>query len=113
MIDYRLRAERIVREAQDPEVAVVLLDVVLGHGSNPDPAAELLPAITEARAVAAKDGREIIFVASVCGTTGDLQVLARQEEALSGAGVLLTESNAAAVRLAARVVQLHEGGGSR
>ena len=39
MIDYRLRNERIVKEAEDPETAVILLDVVLGYGSNADPAA--------------------------------------------------------------------------
>ena len=37
MIDHRLRNERIVREAGDPEMAVILLDVVLGFGSHPDP----------------------------------------------------------------------------
>ena len=43
MIDYRLRNERIVKEAEDPETAVILLDVVLGYGSNADPARELVP----------------------------------------------------------------------
>ncbi len=38
MIDPRLRSERIVREACDPETAVILLDCVLGYGSNADPA---------------------------------------------------------------------------
>jgi FdrA protein len=110
MIDYQLRTERIVREAQDPEVAVVLLDVVLGHGSNLDPSAELVPAIDEARAVADESGREIVFVASVCGTAGDPQGLAHQEEALRGSGVLLAESNAAAAGLAADIVQRQTGG---
>ena len=41
MIDYSLRNRRILEEAADPETAVILLDVVLGYGSNPDPAAEL------------------------------------------------------------------------
>jgi len=110
MIDYRLRAERIVTEARDPEVAVVLLDVVLGYGSNPDPAAELVPAIGEARAAASEGGREIVFVAAVCGTAGDPQGLARQEDALRGAGVILAESNADAVRLAADIVERQTGG---
>jgi len=37
MIDFDLRARRIVREAEDPETAVLLLDVVLGYGVHPDP----------------------------------------------------------------------------
>ena len=45
MIDPSLRTERLRREAADPEVGVVLLDVVLGYGAHPDPAAELAPAI--------------------------------------------------------------------
>jgi len=101
MIDFRLRNERMIKEAADPETAVILLDVVLGYGSNPDPAGELLPAIRQARAVAAEAGRELAFVASVCGTQSDPQNLALQEAALRQAGVLLTDSNAQAARLAA------------
>ena len=41
MIDHRLRNERLLQEAADPEVAVILFDVVLGYGAHPDPAAEL------------------------------------------------------------------------
>ena len=37
MIDYTLRNKKIVEEAADPEVAVILLDVVLGYGSNMNP----------------------------------------------------------------------------
>lgn len=111
MIDYRLRAERMVKEAADPEVAVILFDVVLGYGSNPDPSAELTPAIAEARAAAG--GREVILIASVCGTPGDPQGLERQEAALRDAGVILAESNAAAVRLAAEAVSVSDGGASR
>ncbi|HYI88067.1 MAG TPA: acyl-CoA synthetase FdrA, partial [Burkholderiales bacterium] len=35
MIDHRLRNERLLEEAADPTVAVILLDVVLGYGSHP------------------------------------------------------------------------------
>ena len=52
MIDFRLRNERIIQEAQDPETAVILLDIVLGYGSHMDPAGELLPAIREAQKIA-------------------------------------------------------------
>ena len=52
MIDQSLRLERLAAEAADPAVAVILLDVVLGHGAHPDPAAELGPAIAAVRAAA-------------------------------------------------------------
>ena len=49
MIDPRLRIERLAEEAADPEVAVILFDVVLGYGAHADPAAELGPAHPEAQ----------------------------------------------------------------
>ena len=103
MIDLTLRKERILQEAADPEVAVILFDVVLGYGAHPDPAPELATALEQARALAAAAGRQLAFVGSVCGTAGDPQDLARQEAALKRAGVLLAESNAQAVRLAAAI----------
>jgi len=109
MIDFRLRNERILQEAADPETAVILLDIVLGYGSHPDPAGELLPAIHQAGQTARQAGREIIFVSSVCGTRGDPQNLERQETLLRESGVLLAESNAQATRLAAMIVK-HAGG---
>jgi succinyl-CoA synthetase alpha subunit len=104
MIDFRLRNERILQEARDPETAVILLDIVLGYGSNMDPAGELVPAIQQAQKIASKSKRNVIFVGSVCGTDSDPQNLSRQEAMLSEAGVILTDSNAQAARLAAEIV---------
>ena len=101
MIDFRLRNEHIAAAAADPTTAVILLDVVLGYGAHPDPAGALVPAIDDARG--RSGGRAVAFVASVCGTAGDPQNLARQEAALSAAGVILAPSNAEAARLAARL----------
>lgn len=105
MIDQRLRLERLAREAADPEVAVVLLDVVLGYGAHPDPAAELAPAVKRAAEKAAADGRAVAFVASVCGTAGDPQGLESTERQLADTGVLLADSNARAVRLAMSIIE--------
>jgi len=104
MIDHRLRNERIVQEAADPETAVILLDVVLGYGAHPDPAGEMRAALTRAREMARKGGREIALVGQVCGTEADPQNLNRQSAALAGMGMLLANSNAQAVRLAARIM---------
>jgi FdrA protein len=104
MIDFRLRNERILLEAADREVAVILLDVVLGFGAHHDPAAELVPVIEKAQAAARRKGRNVAFVGFVCGTELDPQGLERQEEALRAAGMILAESNAQAVRLAASIV---------
>src|SRR5205823_10945925 len=73
MIDMSLRAERILVEAKDPQVAVLLLDIVLGYGAHPDPVGALAPAIRQAKAIAEKDGRTLSVVASICGTYRDPQ----------------------------------------
>jgi succinyl-CoA synthetase alpha subunit len=101
MIDLRLRNDRILSEAEDPEAAVILLDVVLGHGAHPDPGPEIAVAIGEARRRAAG---EIAFVASVCGTEADPQVRSLQQAALRDAGVLVADSNAEAVLRAASIL---------
>lgn len=101
MIDPRLRNETIEATAADPTVAVILLDVVLGTGANPDPAGVLVASIENAQATARAAGRRIAVVASVCGTDGDPQGLGTQESRLSAAGVILASSNARAARIAA------------
>ncbi|MEO6208334.1 MAG: acyl-CoA synthetase FdrA [Candidatus Limnocylindrales bacterium] len=103
MIDPRLRNEKIEATAADPTVAVILLDVVLGTGANPDPAGVLVPAIEAAQATATREGRRLVVVASVCGTDGDPQGLAAQERTLADAGVVLAPSNARAARIAASI----------
>ena len=97
MIDGTVRREWIVREAGDPSVAVILLDVVLGYGAHPDPAGEIASAIAAARA-------SVAVVASVCGTEQDPQRRSRQEAILQNAGAVVMPSNAQAARLATRLV---------
>jgi len=104
MINNDLRIRRLVQEAADPEVAVILLDVVLGYGAHPDPAGELGPAIRQAREHAANEERELTVVASVTGTEGDPQGLGRQVQALEEAGAIVCSCNAATARLAGFVV---------
>ena len=103
MIDGSLRAQWLVRQGESVTAGggvVVLLDVVLGHGAHPDPAAELVPAIERARAAAAGAGGGLAVVVSLCGTAGDPQGLHRQASALQAAGASVHLSNADAVRTA-------------
>ncbi len=104
MIDNDLRIRRLLQEARDPETAVILLDVVLGYGAHPDPAAELGPAVEEACRQAEQEGYRPAFLASVTGTEKDPQGLRRTVAGLQRAGVSVCESNAAAARLAAMIV---------
>lgn len=110
MIDPRLRNEHIVAAGDDPSVGILLLDVVLGYGSNADPAGAMAPAIREAMARAAAAGRHLVVVGSVVGTDEDPQGLERQERALEQAGVALEASNARAARLAAAIVDAARSG---
>jgi FdrA protein len=81
MIDNDLRLRRLRQEASDPQVALILLDVVLGEGAHPDPAAELAPAIAQAR-----EQQDVAFAILLIGTDEDPQELERQRQALETAG---------------------------
>jgi FdrA protein len=104
MLDPRLRQERILREAEDPSVAAILLDVVIGYGSHSDPAGALAESIRIAKTRAAAQGRYLAVVAHVCGTEQDFQNLRRSEQTLRDTGVLVLPTNAQAARVAASIV---------
>jgi FdrA protein len=72
---------------------VILVDLVLGYGSHPDPAGVLV-----------KQEIKKTFVASVTGTEADPQVRSRQVARLREAGVLVAPSNAHAAEWAASLV---------
>ncbi len=104
MIDNDLRIRRMLQEARDPQVAVILLDVVIGYGAHPDPASELGRAAEDAIELARREGRELLVVASVTGTEGDPQCLSRTSLTLTQNGVIVCDSNSAAARLTAKLV---------
>ena len=87
MMDNDLRIRRMRQEAADPQTGVILLDVVLGEGSHPDPAAELAPAISSLRGSSRAQ-----FVILLVGTEADPQGLASQEERLTAAGGVVFRS---------------------
>jgi FdrA protein len=99
MIDQSLRIAQLAAHAADPAVAVLLLDVVLGHGAHPDPAAELGPAIAAARA---RGGAAVVV--SLIGARSDPQGLDRQAGVLQAAGAHVFGSNAAATRFGCDLV---------
>jgi FdrA protein len=104
MIDPTLRLQYLSRAAEDPETAVILLDIVLGFCAHPNPAAVYAPAITQARAKGAAAGRALPVIVSLCGTEGDPQRLSRQRAILEAAGAFVYESNVAAALAAALFV---------
>jgi FdrA protein len=95
MIDPTLRLEAIDALARSGEPAVLLLDVVLGYGADPDPAGALVPALT-----AARSKTSLPVVVALVGTEGDPQGWSRQADALAAAGAAVFASNSAATRYA-------------
>ncbi|GAA4506023.1 FdrA family protein [Nonomuraea ferruginea] len=86
MIDPTLRLEAL---GKVPPGGVVLMDVVLGHAADPDPAARLAPAIAALPAA---------VVVALIGTEADPQDLLRQAAAFRDAGAVVFTSNAQAAR---------------
>ena len=97
MIEPAMRSGALAETLGDASVAVVVLDVVLGTGSHPDPAGPV------ARALDAAPPDRPPVVASVCGTELDPQDYEAQRRALERAGVFVADSNADSVEAAVRI----------
>lgn len=100
MIDPQARIELLREVGADPTVAVIILDVVLGHGAHPDPASELAP---ECARITADSGP--VVVVYVLGTDADPQHLGRQRAAFVEAGCLVTATAARAPLAAAALAR--------
>ena len=98
MIDPEARVELMRAQASDSTVAAVLLDVVIGDGAHPDPAAVLAPVAAEIAASGAA------VVAYVLGTGQDPQGFEQQRAALREAGCVVADTNARAALAAAALV---------
>jgi FdrA protein len=95
MIDAEARADLLRQAGDDPITAVLLFDVVLGHGAHPDPAGVLAPVVE------AITGPSVVV--HVLGTDADPQGLEGQRRVLADAGCLVARSGARAALLAAAV----------
>ena len=96
MIDATLRKKRLLQEGEDPDVAIILLDFILGAISSRDPAGDLLDAIRGVQNAARHRGDHLCIAASVCGTDLDAQGREEQMRALGDAGVRVFPSSAQA-----------------
>ena len=105
MIEPSARSERIVKEAEDGEMAVLMLDFVLGYGCNPDPVGETMPKLNKTQEAFKAAGKHLCVVASVCGTENDPQDLIASQKELEENGVIVMPTNAQASRLAALIMK--------
>ena len=99
MMDNTLRLRRLRQEAADPEVGLIVLDLILGEGAHADPASELAPVIGEV----IRDHTVDVAVL-VVGTEDDPQDLAGQREQLELAGARLFDNTVDLVAAIARSV---------
>ena len=101
MIEPALRDAEVARALAGPNVAVVLVDCVLGYGAHPDPAGSLADAVKHAASLAgclptgAGSGPACV-IASVTGTDRDPQGYREQRRKLEESGVLVADDNAQA-----------------
>lgn len=109
MIDPSYRAEKIIESYCNPEVAVILCDVVIGYGSHRNPAGAVIDAIEKAKKLT---DNHVTVVASVCGTKNDPQNLSKQEALLKGAGVFVFPSNQYAAEVAGEIARRSSEGGN-
>ena len=105
MIDPSTRAERLLKETSDSEVAVFLLDFVLGYCSHEDPAGAILESLKMAKKMAEDRGGFLSILASLTGTDGDIQNVNEQKNKLESIGCVVMPSNYQASMLAIRIIQ--------
>jgi FdrA protein len=106
LIDPRLRNDQIVAEAARGDVALFLVDIILGYGAHADPAGALRPALERAREAAARAGGRPHVLASITGTEDDPQSYDAQRAKLEGAGVVVAESSSVAAQAAGCLARL-------
>lgn len=101
MMDAQMRKDKLIELAENiRQPLVVLMDVVLGYGSDADPAgglAEGIRIVKERRKLA---GMETAFVIHMLGTARDPQNLEEQIRKLEEAGAYVYEGNVKAVEAA-------------
>ncbi len=97
MIDPAARQEILRDQAFGPDIAAVLLDVVIGSGSHADPAGAIAGTCADIVAGGAA------VVCYVLGARADPQGLDRQRATLAEAGAVVADSGAQAARVAAAI----------
>jgi FdrA protein len=99
MIDPGSRIELLHDVTTEPDVGVVLLDVVLGYGAHADPASQLAPACAE---VVASGPSVVVYV---LGTDADPQQLSRQRDRFRDAGCVIAPTGARAALTAVAIAE--------
>jgi len=104
VMDPSILNDRLLREGSDPEVGVILFDLLYGHGIHKDPVGAIEDSLRKIRQKGKDDGRYVSIVASLCGTDLDTQGVDSQKRRLQELGVLIAGSNAKAAILGGLII---------
>lgn len=107
--DPEPRGLGILREAKDPETAVILLDFIIGPGVHCNPVGAIIADIREAMNIVKQRNGKLSVVATVCGTEDDPQKRSSQEAMLRDAGVYVCPSNYQAALLVGEIIKSKGG----
>ncbi len=97
MIDPSLRAQSFRKHLADERTGLILMDIVLGYGSNEAPHKEIVKALRD-------QSNAPPVIINVCGVEEDPQGMERIVHELTGAGATVAPSNKAATDLACMVM---------
>ena len=103
-IDPRIRSLYLKKAMEDPEVACILIDIVLGWGSHYDPGGIFIENLQQIRKQESHEIREIPIIASVCGSSDDPQSLSEQRKKLLSEDIYLGRSSSEAAYVAIKLL---------
>jgi FdrA protein len=101
MIDPTLRHEVFKNMLEDEETAVIVMDMVLGYGSNSTPHKVFVESLKEFNK---KGLRYISIIVNICGTEDDPQDYYTIYNEMKEAGIIILDSNYSTVKLASRII---------
>lgn len=105
MIDPSIRDERLEVEIPDSEVAVILMDFVLGYGAHENPAGQVQQFLNKARSDNLYQWETLSIITSITGTDEDFQDMAKQKKLLESMNCIVMPSNYLASRVAAGIIK--------
>ncbi|MBO5570250.1 MAG: acyl-CoA synthetase FdrA [Clostridia bacterium] len=105
VIDPSVMIDRLIADGTDPETAVILFDLLLGHGCHEDPVGVILDALKEIRSKSEAEGCHICIVCDLCGSDKEPQNYSAQKKALEELGVIVFNSNSRAAIFAGMVIE--------
>jgi succinyl-CoA synthetase alpha subunit len=106
MIDPGIRLQRFSQESEDPEVAVIILDIVMGTNTLEDPVSKFVSSIRQAKEKAQVEGRNLIVIVHICASSKDkFNFPTTQAEQFREAGCIVFDTNEEAVFMAGGILK--------